>query len=135
MARRVEDAVAGLGNIKTLTSVSRTGLATVTVEFNEGIDVDAAVNDVQQRVSGVRRDLPAEAEEPSFVKLDLNDVPVLYLAVTSTLGRRGPDVPGRGRHRAAAPGDRRGRRAGRGRRRAEPEVQVEIVPDSCAPTA
>ncbi|MGE3912533.1 MAG: efflux RND transporter permease subunit, partial [Chloroflexota bacterium] len=84
VARRIEDAVAGLGNIKTITSVSRNSLATVTVEFNEGVDVDTAASDVERRVSGVRRDLPAEAEEPSFVKLDLNDVPVLYLAVTGT---------------------------------------------------
>ena len=42
-----------------------------------------AASDVQRRVSGVRRDLPAEAEEPSYTKLDFNDVPVLSLAVTS----------------------------------------------------
>ena len=84
VARRIEDAVAGLGNIKTITSVARNGMATVTGEFNEGIDVGTAASDVERRVSGVRRDLPAEAEEPSFVKLDLNDVPVLYLAVTSS---------------------------------------------------
>ena len=84
VARRLEDAIAGLGNIQTLTSVSRNGLATVTVEFNEGTNVDTAANDVQRRVSGVRKDLPADAEEPSYVKLDLNDVPVMYLAVTST---------------------------------------------------
>jgi len=33
ITREIEDAVAGLGNIKTLSSVSRSGLATVTVEF------------------------------------------------------------------------------------------------------
>ncbi|MCC7370343.1 MAG: efflux RND transporter permease subunit [Chloroflexi bacterium] len=86
VARRIEDAVAGLGNIKTITSVSRNSLATVTVEFNEGVDVDTAASDVERRVSGVRRDLPTDAEEPSFVKLDLNDVPVLYLSVTSSTG-------------------------------------------------
>jgi HAE1 family hydrophobic/amphiphilic exporter-1 len=129
VARRVEDAVAGLGNIKTLTSVSRTGLATVTVEFNEGVDVDTAASDVERRVSGVRRDLPAEAEEPSFVKLDLNDVPVMYLAVTSASGDpvqtyrvaddlvrpRLETVQGVGR--IVVVGGQ------------EPEVQVEIVPD------
>ncbi|MCC6174928.1 MAG: efflux RND transporter permease subunit, partial [Chloroflexi bacterium] len=36
---------------------------------------------VQQRVSAVERDLPADAEQPSYLKLDLNDVPILYLAV------------------------------------------------------
>jgi len=42
-----------------------------------------AVNDVQQRVSGVQNQFPVEAESPSYLKLDLNDRPVLYLAVTS----------------------------------------------------
>ncbi len=59
VTRRVEDAIASLGNIDTMTSVSRSGLATVTVEFKEGIDVDVAAADVQQRVSGIRRDLPS----------------------------------------------------------------------------
>ena len=49
VTRRVEDAVSGLGNIKTLSSTSRTSLAVITVEFNEGIDVDVAASDVQQR--------------------------------------------------------------------------------------
>jgi multidrug efflux pump subunit AcrB len=35
VTRPVEDAIAGLGNIKTLSSVSRTGLAVVTVEFKK----------------------------------------------------------------------------------------------------
>jgi HAE1 family hydrophobic/amphiphilic exporter-1 len=82
VTRRIEDAIAGLGNIKTLSSTSRTGMAIITVEFAEGIDVDVATGDIQQRVSGVRRELPADAEEPSYFKLDFNDTPILYLAVT-----------------------------------------------------
>ena len=81
VTRRLEDAIAGLGNIKTLSSVSRSGRAALTVEFREGIDANVAVSDVQQRVSAVERDLPADAEKPSYLKLDLNDVPILYLAV------------------------------------------------------
>ena len=82
VTRRVEDAIASLGNIRTLSSVSRNSLATITVEFREGVNVDTAANDVQRKVTTVRRDLPAEVEEPSYNKLDLNDVPILYLSVT-----------------------------------------------------
>src|SRR5215208_2448905 len=82
VTRRVEDAISGLGNIKTLSSTSRTGLSVTTVEFNEGIDADVAASDIQQRVSGIRRDLPDDVEEPGYFKLDFNDAPVLYLAVT-----------------------------------------------------
>ena len=122
--------MAGLGNIKTLSSVSRTGLATITIEFREGMDVDVAVNDVQQRVSGVRKDLPAEAEEPTYLKLDLNDTPVLYLAVTGQPGVNQTDL-----YRVAddlvRPRLETANGVGRivvvgGR---EPEVQVEVQPD------
>ena len=98
---------------------------------SEGVDVDVAASDVQQRVSGVRRDLPAEAEEPSYVKLDFNDIPVL--------------VPGRDRHRRGRPGrsctaspttsSARAWRPSHGVGRVvvvggqEPEVQVEVLPD------
>ena len=81
VTRRLEDAIAGLGNIKTLSSVSRSGRTAVTVEFREGIDANVALSDVQQRVSAVERDLPADAEKPNYLKLDLNDIPILYLAV------------------------------------------------------
>ncbi|MFN8637398.1 MAG: efflux RND transporter permease subunit [Chloroflexota bacterium] len=129
VARRIEDAIAGLGNIKTITSVARNGLATVTVELTEGVNVDTAASDVERRVSGVRRDLPAEAEEPSFVKLDLNDVPVLYLAVTGASGDpvqayRVADDLVRPRLETV---DGVGRVVAVGGQ--EPEVQVEIVPE------
>lgn len=130
VTRRVEDAVAGLGNVKSMTSVSRNNLATITVEFNEGIDVDVAAGDIQQRVSGIRRELPAEAEEPSYLKLDFNDVPILYLALTSSgepddveLYRVADDLV---RPRIETAGGV-GRVVVVGGR--EPEVQVEVQPD------
>src|SRR5437763_3875480 len=67
VSRRIEDAIAGLGNIKTLTSVSRNGVATITVEFNEGINVDTAANDVQRKVSGVRKEHSTDSEVHSSV--------------------------------------------------------------------
>jgi hydrophobic/amphiphilic exporter-1 (mainly G- bacteria), HAE1 family len=83
VTRRVEDAIASLGNIKRITSTSQTGVATIVVEFNEGVNADIVATDVQQKVSGIRRDLPPEVEEPSYAKLDFNDTPVVNLAVTT----------------------------------------------------
>src|SRR5262249_38751643 len=105
----------------------RSGLATVTVEFREGVNVDVAANDVQQKVSGVRRDLPAEVEEPAYAKLDLNDVPVAYLAVTAD-GPAATEADAARLYRVAGeavPGV--GRVLGVGGR--EPEVEVELLPD------
>ena len=130
VTRRIEDAVAGLGDIKTLSSVSLAGRSTVTIEFREGIDPDAAVNDVQQRVSGIQRDLPLEAEPPSYLKLDLNDTPVLYLAVTND-GRAEDTELYRVADDTVRPRVETANGVGRvvvvgGR---EPEVQIEILPD------
>jgi HAE1 family hydrophobic/amphiphilic exporter-1 len=86
ITRRVEDAIAPAGNIKKMTSYSVDGLSTVQVEFYEVIDPDFAAAEVQRRVSTIRSDLPADAEEPSYLKLDLNDTPVMYVAVTSPAG-------------------------------------------------
>src|SRR3954451_13359787 len=83
VTRPIEDAVAGLGGIKTITSNSQTSVSVITVEFEDGTDVDVAASDVQQRVSGIRSSLPPEVEDPSYAKLDFNDIPVLNLAVTS----------------------------------------------------
>src|SRR5919198_1270716 len=86
VTRPLQDAIAGLGGIKTITSNSQTNVSIITVEFQEGTDVDVAASDVQQRVSGIRRTLPSDVEDPSYAKLDFNDFPVLDLAVTTPGG-------------------------------------------------
>ncbi len=130
ITRRIEEAMTDLGNVKTITSTSQTGLATVAVEFVEGVNQDLAANDVQRRVSAIRRDLPVEAEEPSFAKLDPNDSPILHLAIVGD--ERANDVE---MYRLAdevvrprlerVPGVGRVELVG-GRK---PEVQVEVQPD------
>jgi HAE1 family hydrophobic/amphiphilic exporter-1 len=130
VTRRVEDAIATLSDIDTLISTSSDGLAVITVEFKERVDVDVAASDVQQKVQSVRKDLPAEIEEPTYLKVDLNDVPILYLALTNDgrasavdsfrvadelVRRRIEQVDGVGRVLVAG-----------GR---EPEVQVRVAPE------
>ncbi len=90
VTRKMEDAIATLGNIKTMTSRSQTGRSQITVEFNEGVNQDVAAMDVQQKVSGVRAEMPTEVDEPSYAKLDFNDTPILNLAVTSSTGAADP---------------------------------------------
>lgn len=68
VTRPIEDAVVGVGNVKTMTSTSQTSLSTLTVEFQEGVNIDVAASDVQQRVSRILSTLPAGVEEPSYAK-------------------------------------------------------------------
>src|SRR6056297_1227875 len=63
----VEGAVAAIAGIRTISSESRQGRSRVTVEFESGVDIDVAANDVRDAVSRVRGELPDEADEPRIV--------------------------------------------------------------------
>ena len=82
MTRPLEDAISSLGGIKSMQSSSQVSLSQIIIEFEEGVNVDVAASDVQQKVSGTRRELPSEVEEPSY-SIDFNDIPIVNLAVTS----------------------------------------------------
>jgi HAE1 family hydrophobic/amphiphilic exporter-1 len=81
VARIVEDAVAGLGNVEHIRSTLVEGAATITIEFALGIDVDRATNDVRNAVSAITGDLPADADEPIVQRLDATDNAILTFVV------------------------------------------------------
>ncbi len=60
VTRKVEDAVAGIGNIKHITSTVNEGVSTTTIEFVLGTNTDRAVNDVRNEVSKIRQQSPAK---------------------------------------------------------------------------
>ena len=69
--------------IKTLTSTSREGLSTISVEFVLGTDLERAANDVRDRVDRTRGVLPADIEPPIVQKQDANSEPIGYIRVVS----------------------------------------------------
>ncbi|MBI4178067.1 efflux RND transporter permease subunit [bacterium] len=79
----IEEAVNTIEGIKSLTSVSGEGVATVTVEFNLERDVDLAAQDVRDKIGAARRLLPDDMDEPQISKLDLNAQAIMWLALTS----------------------------------------------------
>ena len=79
----LEEQLATLEGVRTLTSSSREQGSIITVEFELGRDVDEAANDVRDRVSRVRGELPSEAEDPIIAKVDTNAQPIFWLALSS----------------------------------------------------
>lgn len=71
VTKRVEDAVAGLGQIRHIFSVVNQGVSTTSIEFELGVDTDRAVNDVRDSVTRIRTQLPADIEEPIIQRLDV----------------------------------------------------------------
>ncbi len=79
----LEDSINGIAGIRTLTSVSREGRSTITVEFELGSDLERAANDVRDRVSRAQYNLPPDVDPPQVAKADADAFPILMLTVYS----------------------------------------------------
>ena len=79
----IEDVIAGLEGIEMLTSVSRDERSDIRVEFSLDRDVDAAANDIRDRVSRIVDQLPREADPPEISKVDTFRQAIMYLNLTS----------------------------------------------------
>jgi len=79
----LEESINGIAGVKGITSVSREGSSNITVEFELEIPLEAAANDVRDRVSRARRSLPPDVDAPSVSKADANSSPIIFLNIRS----------------------------------------------------
>ncbi len=79
----LEEQINGIAGIRSLTSVSRDGRSSISVEFDVTMDIEAAANDVRDRVSRAQRSLPADVDPPTVSKADADAFPILFLSVKS----------------------------------------------------
>jgi len=79
----VEERISGIEGIDFIESQSRDGRSDVTIRFKTGRDVDAAANDVRDRVSRIADNLPEEADPPEIQKVDSNERVIMWLNLTS----------------------------------------------------
>ncbi len=80
----LEQSISGIAGIRTMSSISREGRSSITVEFELGIDLEAAANDVRDKVSRAQRFLPPDAENPIVSKADADAIPIILLNVKSS---------------------------------------------------
>ncbi|MBL0356909.1 MAG: efflux RND transporter permease subunit [Chitinophagaceae bacterium] len=80
----LEKQINGIPGIKTITSSSTLGNSNITVEFELGVDLEAAASDVRDKVGQASRSLPQDIDAPPVVtKADANSDFILILAVQS----------------------------------------------------
>ncbi len=79
----LEESINGIAGIRTLTSSSRDGGSSISVEFQIGTDMEAAANDVRDRVSRALRSLPPDVDPPQVVKSDADSNPIFGLTIQS----------------------------------------------------
>jgi len=79
----IEDAISGVEGIKTISSTTSDGRSDITVDFVLEQDVEAAANDIRDRVSRILDNLPEEADPPEIVKSDSTSNSVFWLNLAS----------------------------------------------------
>lgn len=80
----LEKYINGVAGIKNITSSSSQGISNITVEFDLGVDLEAAANDVRDKVSQAQRSLPKDLDAPSVVsKADASSDAIISMTVQS----------------------------------------------------
>jgi hydrophobe/amphiphile efflux-1 (HAE1) family protein len=83
VTKKVEDSVAGLGNIDQIISTVNDGVSVTRVEFVLGTNSDRATNDVRNAVAQIRQNLPQDINEPIVKRLDWSGGPIATYSVFS----------------------------------------------------
>lgn len=83
ITKLIEDQIAGIEGIAFIESTSSDGRSRIRIEFNINRDMDAAANDVRDRVARVARGLPDGADQPQVQKVDGDDDVIVWFNLTS----------------------------------------------------
>src|SRR6266576_4250957 len=83
VTERLEEQINNIEGIKTLSSQIREGVSAITIAFDLSRDIDIAAQDVRDRVSRVRGQLPDDIKEPIIAKQDSDAQPIIWSALNS----------------------------------------------------
>jgi multidrug efflux pump len=83
VTERLEEAINNIEGIKTLRSESREGVSSIGIEFDLSRDIDIAAQDVRDRVSRIRGNLPEDILEPVISKQDADAQPIIWISLNS----------------------------------------------------
>ncbi|HZO20246.1 MAG TPA: efflux RND transporter permease subunit [Gemmatimonadaceae bacterium] len=79
----LEEELSSVEGLRSMTSASQEQISTITLEFTLDREIEAAAQDVRDRVSRVRGFLPEDVEEPVIAKQEADAFPIMFLALTS----------------------------------------------------
>ncbi|MFI5172182.1 MAG: efflux RND transporter permease subunit [Chitinophagales bacterium] len=79
----LEESINGIAGIRSLSSTSSDGRSTITVEFELDVDLEAAANDVRDRVSQAVRNLPPDCDPPVVAKSSADSNPIVSMTIQS----------------------------------------------------
>ena len=91
LTKVLENSLNSVANLKELTSKSKENVAILALEFEYGTDIEAATNDVRDKLDMVSAALPDGASSPMIFKFSADDMPILILSATAKESMAGLD--------------------------------------------
>lgn len=88
----IEDAVMSIDGIELVTSTSQQGRTSITIQFILEQDIDAALLQVQTKLSQAQRNLPQTIDPPIITKTNPNDQPIMWASLYSPKGQTLRDI-------------------------------------------
>lgn len=85
ISKKIESSLSAVSGVKEIFSTSGEGSSNVTVSFNWGTNLDAAVSDVRDRLDRVVPRLPDDADEPILYKFDSASSPIVQIGVATEI--------------------------------------------------
>lgn len=85
ITNKLEDEIANIENIDTVTSSSREGLSMVTAQFNAKANIDKSIQDLKDAVERAKSSLPSEADAPMVTRVNFSDQPVLIISASTDI--------------------------------------------------
>ncbi|MEY2933227.1 MAG: multidrug transporter AcrB, partial [Pseudomonadota bacterium] len=79
----LEQSISGVAGIRVMSSTSRDGQSQIRVEFDLSVPMDAAANDVRDKVAVARQQLPTDADPPIVEKADADSSPIVFMTLRS----------------------------------------------------
>ena len=91
LTKILENALNGVEDLKDLTSQSKENISLLTLEFEYGVDIEEATNNVRDKLDLVNSTLPDGATMPVIFKFSADDMPVMMLSATADVSLAGLD--------------------------------------------
>lgn len=85
VTNEIERGLSSLSEVKQITSASREGVSSVTVEFEASADIDSSIQELKDEVDKIKADLPSDAEDPNVTEVDFVNQPIVTIAVAGDL--------------------------------------------------
>ncbi len=91
VSKPLENALNGVSNLKHLSSTSKENISVISLEFEYGIDITEATNDVRDKLDMVAQMLPDAVSTPTIFKFSMEDMPIMLLSATADESLNGLD--------------------------------------------